>query len=344
MICPIDWGLGHATRSIPIIQELRARGCRVTIASSGPALALLTKEFPDLPAFSLTGYRPFYSSNGSFIGSLFLQIPKFIRTIRAEHQEVEKLILREGIDVVISDNRFGCWSKRVPSIIITHQLRILAPVFLSAMINFMNRRLIRKFSAIWVPDWEGPDGLSGPMVASDGLAVRYIGPLSRLLAIGTFAKKYEVLALISGPEPQREALRNLLQAQIRKSGRPALLVCGLPGQDWTETEGLLTVVSHLPMLELSRAVLESDIVISRSGYSTIMDLAALGGKAIFIPTPGQPEQEYLGRELMAKKIAFCVNQDSFELEEALEQAVHYTGFIQAGKKDYFKKALDSLQL
>ena len=301
------------------------------MASNGSALALLTREFPDLPSFTLTGYRPFYSSKGSFIGSLFWQIPKFIRTIRAEHEEIEKLILREGIDLVISDNRFGCWSKKVPSIIITHQLRILAPVFLSAMINFVNRRLIRKFSAIWVPDWEGTGALSGPMVAADGLTVRYIGPLSRFQAIGPIAKKYEILALISGPEPQRETLRNLLQTQIKKSGRPALIVCGLPDQDLLETE-------------LNRAIAEARIVISRSGYSTIMDLAALGGKAIFIPTPGQPEQEYLGRELMAKKIALCVNQDSFELEEALEQTVHYTGFVPPTEKDYFKKALDSLQL
>src|SRR6185436_6129983 len=152
LVCPLDWGLGHATRVLPVIQELIQRNCDVAVATSGPALALLRKEFPALHYYRITGYEPTYSSSGSLVWSLATQLPKFVRTIRIEHEEIESIVWQDGFQVVISDNRYGCWSTKVPSVIITHQLNILAPSVLSGIVNFVNRLQIRKFSTCWVPD------------------------------------------------------------------------------------------------------------------------------------------------------------------------------------------------
>ena len=349
LICPLDWGLGHATRVLPVIQELIQRNCEVAVATSGPALALLRKEFPDLHYYRITGYEPYYSTSGSLVWSLATQLPKFIRTIRIEHEEIESIVWQDGFEVVISDNRFGCWSEKVPSVMITHQLNIQAPPLLSGIVNFVNRLQIRKFSTCWVPDWDGSNSLAGNLTLADGFPVKYIGPLSRFraadpVATGAMAKKYEILALVSGPEPQRKIFESLLRSQLKKWGRTALLVCGLPEEDGRRTQGPLEEVSHLPAVELNRAILESEIVISRPGYSTIMDLATLGRKAIFVPTPGQPEQEYLGKELMKKKIALCVRQDAFDMERALKKSQQYGGFGPLRRDRLLQKALDELLL
>jgi predicted glycosyltransferase len=200
-----------------------------------------------------------------------------------------------------------------------------------------------------VPDWEGRDSLAGNLTVADGLPVKYIGPLSRFRvadprAAGTVTKKYEILALVSGPEPQRRIFEDLLRSQLKKWGKTAILVCGLPEENRRTAEGGLEEVSHLLSEELKRAILESEIVISRPGYSTIMDLAALGKKAIFIPTPGQTEQEYLGKELMAKKIALCVRQDTFDLERALKRSQRFGGFGPPRPDRLLQKALDELLL
>jgi uncharacterized protein (TIGR00661 family) len=347
LICPLDWGLGHATRVIPIMQELIRRGCEVAVATSGPALSLLKKEFPDLHYYRITGYEPSYSPSGSLIWSLALQLPRFVRTIQIEHEEIESIVWQDGMEVVISDNRYGCWSTAVPSVMITHQLNIQAPRLLSRTVNFVNRLLIGKFQTCWVPDWEGKDSLAGDLSVSNGLPVKYIGPLSRFqvtvpVASGPAAKTYEILALVSGPEPQRKILENLLRVQLKKRGRPALLVCGLPEENIRKAEGSIEEVSHLHSAELNRVIQESEMVISRPGYSTIMDLARLGKKAIFIPTPGQTEQEYLGDSLMAKRIALCVRQDTFDLERALKQSLYYDGFEAYRDDQPLQKALDAL--
>jgi UDP-N-acetylglucosamine transferase subunit ALG13 len=230
---------------------------------------------------------------------------------------------------------------------ITHQLNIKAPLGLSGILNFVNRLQLSKFSMCWVPDREGRESLTGDLSVSDGLPVKYIGPLSRFqatlpAATGEVTKKYEIVAIVSGPEPQRKIFEELLRTQLKNWGRTALLVYGLPEVDERSAEGSLQEVSHLPSVELNRAILESEIVISRPGYSTIMDLARLGKKAIFIPTPGQTEQEYLGSSLMEKRIALCVRQHEFDLERALKQSLYYDGFGPFRQDRLFQKALDEL--
>lgn len=324
LIAPLDWGLGHATRCIPIIKELLSRKCEVQIASSGSSLDLLKKEFPDLKFHSLAPYQPEYSDSIPFVLKIILQLPKFLKTINKEHRQVEGIVLREKIDLIISDNRYGCWNKNVKSVLITHQLTILLSFpwkIFSGIVNHFNQQRISKFDLCWVPDFE--NGLTGKLSHSKKVKRKFIGMLSR------FERKespirFDVLAIASGPEPQRSLLEAKLRERLAKSGLKYFLVKGNLKE---EINQLPNEVTHLASQELNESVCSSDIVICRSGYSSIMDLWKLGKKVIFIPTPGQTEQEYLADELMKKGIAFSQTQDQFDLKEAMEKSKSYSGFV-----------------
>ncbi len=324
VIAPLDWGLGHATRCIPIINEFLNRGCEVQIASSGLALVLLKKEFPELKVHSLWSYHVAYSIRIPFMIGIFFQAPKFLWAIRNEHQQMERIVKMENIDLIISDNRYGCWSAHVPSILITHQVNIrMAPVWkwLERFINYGNHRQIKKFTECWVPDF--PNGITGRMTEPANLKVRFIGMLSRLKKIDT-PIKFDILALISGPEPQRSVFERMLRGQLIRSGLNYFMVKGKPGS--LESGMNANEVNHLTGAALNEAIQSANVIISRSGYTTIMDLCKLGKKAIFIPTPGQTEQEYLADQLESKGIAFFQNQADFDLAFALKESKKHKGF------------------
>jgi uncharacterized protein (TIGR00661 family) len=331
LVAPLDWGLGHATRSIPIIRELQKRGCDVTIASSGDALALLKIEFPDLPFFELASYRVHYSRSIPFIANLFRQLPKFLWTIRKEHEQTERIIKTKKIDFVISDNRFGCWSRVVPTVFITHQPNAQLPPqlkWLQSLTNSMNRVHIKKFTTCWIPDFP-LDRITGDLTAkTHGLDVRWIGMVSRFASSKIITPvKYNYALLISGPEPQRTILEELFRKNMHTLPGKKIMVKGQPhlGREIVQS-GDVDEVGHLQSDELQAVIESSEIIISRSGYTTIMDLAALNKKAFFIPTPGQTEQECLAAELKKRGITFYQEQKDFDLPEALIEMKKYTGF------------------
>src|SRR5690349_9583884 len=165
LVAPLDWGLGHATRCIPIINEFLSQGCEVQIASSGDALVLLKEEFPDLKFHSIVSYGAEYSRSLPFTIKILLQIPKFVRAIKKEHNETQTIVEREKIDLVISDNRYGCWSKEVLSVFIGHQLNLLTPIF-SWLGNYLQRRAIQKFSRCWIPDNEGEKSVADELTST----------------------------------------------------------------------------------------------------------------------------------------------------------------------------------
>lgn len=339
LVCPLDWGLGHATRCIPVIRELISRSHSVSIASNGQALTLLREEFPELSFYQITGYDPVYPVSRHFAWSMAKQVPKILKAIRNEHREIEELTRQQGFGLLISDNRYGCWSSTIPCVFITHQVNLPAPLPFSGIVNAIHHRYIRKFTACWVPDDEGSRSLAGSLSASNGIPVTRIGPLTRFNRYPV-ETRYDLLGLVSGPEPQRQILEDLLQDQFQKSGKRALIVRGLPGKKVQATKGQVGEVNHLSSADLNQAIMEASIVISRPGYSTVMDLAALGKKAVFIPTPGQPEQEYLGHELMRKGVALCVDQDHFDLAAALAESQRFSGFGNTAATDLLKQALD----
>jgi len=323
LIAPLDWGLGHATRCIPVINEFLNQGCEVQIASSGDALILLKKEFPSLKSHQLTSYRAEYSRSLPFMIKIILQLPKFLLVIGREHKEIATLIDQEEIDIVISDNRYGCWSKDIPSVLITHQVNILMSSkwkWMEWIINFGNHWQIRKFATCWVPDFA--DGVTGKM--SDGQEVKStrIGMLSRFERRHA-ELKYEVLAVLSGPEPQRSLLEEKLRLQLAASNLNYFMVLGKPAGSTSCSE---REAGHLNAFQLNELMESARVIVARSGYTTVMDLWKLGKKAIFIPTPGQTEQEYLADKLMKKGIAFSKGQDEFDLQQALRESSAYKGF------------------
>jgi uncharacterized protein (TIGR00661 family) len=343
LVAPLDWGLGHATRCIPIIKKLLAKNIKVLIAGSGDSLSLLRAEFPSIKFFTLPGYEPRYPAGRAMVLTMLKQIPKFFKAVRSEHKTIEKIITDEKIDFVISDNRYGCWSVQVPSVFITHQSNVLMPKrfgWAGGIVRRMNYRYMKKFTWCWVPDMAEQPNLSGDLSSfgklPPGLNVKHIGPLSRFVASDAGVQnKYDITAIFSGPEPQRTILENIVTPQLKSSGLRFFIVRGVTSSNTSADE---TIANFLTSQELQSKIKSSSIILARAGYSTIMDMATLGKKVIFIPTPGQTEQEYLAGQLMNRGIAFSMPQENFNLQLALRESQRFTGF-NAGKTD--DQALDS---
>lgn len=329
LVAPLDWGLGHATRCIPIIHQLMSRGCKVSIAGNGASLQLLRNEFPHLTFFQLPSYQVHYGHHGSLIFSLFTQLPNFIRAMRKEHQVLKRIITEQHIDRVISDNRYGCWSKKVKSVLITHQLSIQMPASLrwvGGIVNYFNRRQIQKFDSCWIPD-DPSYSLAGALTESN-IAKKFIGFLSRFSKANYFEKKYRVLAIVSGPEPERSVFEQLVLKQLQSLDVPSAMVCGLPAENPQKQEAHgVKLYNHVPSEKMQELIQRSEVIVCQSGYSTLMDLIALKkDKIILVPTPGQTEQEYLAKSLADRKLAVWQARKDFTLVQAITNTSALHGF------------------
>ncbi len=317
LVAPLNWGLGHATRSIPIIKELLAQNVEVLLASDGRSYELLKFEFPDLKLFKLTPYDVIYSRE-SMIFNIAAQLPKILVAIYQEHKSFSKIIHSEHIDGIISDNRFGCYNSKVFSVYLTHQLNIKVPLRPVEMFTrLVNRKIIDRFDECWIPDYPGKGNISGELSKPDKIRnSKFIGALSRFQCY-ELPIKYDILALLSGPEPQRTIFENLVKVQLKNLPFKCIIVQGKTEIEEISVDGNVEIVSHLKEKELNDLIASSNIIISRSGYSTIMDLIQLKKRAIIVPTPGQTEQEYLAEKLYKRKIFFTQTQKEFEIATAL---------------------------
>ena len=329
LVAPLDWGLGLATRCVPLIKELLRQNCTVLLAASGRGKALLQQEFPALPMLHLPGYEIEYAASGWGLAvKIVAQIPKLFDAIKEEQAWLQKVVAEQRIDAVISDNRYGLFHPQVRSVLMTHQLCIKVPLKLAEdLLQETVYQYINRFHECWVPDAEGEPNLAGDLSHPQNLPsipVFYTGPLSRFAAQTTTEEDY-LLVLLSGPEPQRSLLEQRLVEDLKGYTGPVVLVRGLPGleEEMTVAENV-TVFHHLPAAELEAVVRKASMVISRSGYSTVMDLSALQKRSILIPTPGQTEQEYLARHLMKQNLAFCVEQNKFRLKQVLAMASQFS--------------------
>lgn len=323
LVAPLDWGLGHATRCIPIISQLLKAGHDVYIAAEGKTKALLEQEFPAVQFLVLRGYKVNYGRHEwGLMVNIFFQIPKILAAIKKENRWLKDAVDKYGFDVVISDNRYGLHHPKIHSVFITHQLIIKSPIF-QKRLQKINYSYINKFDECWIPDYDSTPSLAGDLSHPDlkpQTLVKYIGPLSRFKFESQESNKH-LLVLLSGPEPQRTLLEEKILAQLKSFQQPVVLVRGLPGNaSLPAARGLVTIVNHLPGKELNVLINEANLVIARAGYSTIMDLMALQKKSILIPTPGQTEQEYLADYLMKNGLAFCVAQKDFDLEKAIDSS------------------------
>ena len=330
LVAPLNWGLGHATRCIPIIKALVEAGHQPYIASDGVALALLQKEFPDLPSFELPSYKITYAEKGkNFKIKMIWDSPKVVKAMANEKKAVKKLIKEHQLEGIISDNRLGAYSKKVPSVFITHQLNVLSGNT-TWMSSKAHQKIIRKYDACWVPDVKGKPNLTGKLghLKKEKFTVEYLGPLSRFERQET-EFVYDLMVLLSGPEPQRTLLENKILSELKSFSGNVLFVKGKIETEQTNEQlktdtGRIALYNFMQSQELQQALNKSSKVLCRSGYTTVMDLAKLEKKAFFIPTPGQYEQEYLAKRLQKQGLVPFCTQEDFKLEQ-LERIDEYEG-------------------
>jgi UDP-N-acetylglucosamine:LPS N-acetylglucosamine transferase len=322
LVAPLEWGLGHATRCIPIIKELIDNKCQVFIAAEGATYSLLKEEFPNATFLPLIGYRMKYSRKKFFLPwKILIQFPKMIFTIYREHQWVKQIVKKYKIDAVISDNRFGMYYNKITSIYITHQLLIkTGNSFTENIAQRIHYHFINKYNECWIPDFK-VNGLAGELSHPKFLPekIKYLGALSRFEYYPA-EKKYDLLISISGPEPQRTIFEKQLLKELKSFNVSVLFVRGLPGnnEELNFENHFVEIKNHLSAKQLNDAILQSDTIISRCGYTTVMDFVKLHKKAILIPTPGQTEQEYLAKYLKEKKMFYTVSQKDFVLQNAIQ--------------------------
>jgi uncharacterized protein (TIGR00661 family) len=353
LIVPLDWGLGHATRCIAVIRQLQQTGSEVIVASSGEQLILLKKEFPDLTFIPLKGYNVRYSKKKRWLQfKILIQTPKILLSIRREHEWLKKVISELRIDAVISDNRYGLHTQNVPCVFVTHQLRINAPYrWLENFIQKINYSFINRYTECWVPDFESKVNIAGSLSHPSKMPlvpIKYIGPLSRFeLNDDKSEKKYEYLFILSGPEPQRTIFEKKILNIISLLNKNCFVVRGKPGgNELINGFKKCVIANHLATNELQNVLNESEFVISRCGYTTIMEILSLRKKSILIPTPGQTEQEYLAKHLMKQNWCYSCQQDDdllFHINKAKEFEYQFPSFETNYLKQIVQSFLQKLQ-
>ena len=315
LVAPLNWGLGHATRSIPIIRHYLAQGDEVVLGGDGESILLLKQTFPDLRVIDLPSLELRYTLDQQQRGFYFRALWKLIRFTIADHYYLRKALAIEHFDLIISDNRFGFFSHQVRSVYITHQLYPILPQRLrlfQPLSRAVHACIYKRYDEIWVPDYDDTDNnLSGALSHGHRFdkKVKYIGPLSRF----TFSEgistpnpsnlKYPIVAVLSGLEPQRTLFEQELLERFRENTTPVLIVRGKIGGPRCKTSvGSVTMIPYISDSELLLLLLQAEKIIARSGYTTIMDLKTLDllAKAELHPTPGQSEQEYLATHIASR--------------------------------------------
>ena len=326
LIAPLNWGLGHATRCIPIINALITHQFEPIIASDGIALSLLKKEFPDITCLDLPSYDIMYPKNGKHFKLKMLQSsPKMAKAIKAEKKAVASIIETYQIDGIISDNRLGVYNKKVPCNFITHQLQVLSgnTTWLSTKLH---QKIIKRFQECWVPDNLGEINLSGKLGHTPmyDIPVKYIGPLSRFCK-EDLPIKYDVMVFLSGPEPQRTLFENKLLAEFKNYKGKVVFIKGvIENEQHISEEKNMLIYNYMTSSQLEQTINESALVVSRSGYTTLMDLTKLSKSAFFVPTPGQFEQEYLAERLTTLGFVASCKQEDFTIKK-LDEVSKYKG-------------------
>jgi uncharacterized protein (TIGR00661 family) len=329
LLVPLNWGLGHATRLIPVIKILLNNGAEVYIACSPVHMALLSMEFDNLKILHLPFLKIRLNKSTNQIFKIIWQVPAFLFQIYSEYRALKKLLIKQHIDIVISDNCYGLWNRKVYSIFITHQLSIKLPKrirLIEKPVNQINHWFIRKFDTCWIPDFEDDSALAGELSHLRKLKSNmvYIGPLSRFYhsknqtVKSIKSKSNQILFIISGPEIQRTLFETIIKTEIDhlKKEYTCIVVRGFP----TSTDNDLPTgwYNHVPGNVLENFILQSEFIVCRPGYSTVMDLTALRKMAIVVPTPGQTEQEYLAKYLGSKGLFCCQDQDKMNISSGIE--------------------------
>ena len=332
-ISPLDWGLGHATRCISLIHALESLDYKVYIATEGKHEAILREAFPNAVFLHIKGYRIWYTrARALLIPAIIVQIPKIIKAVINEYFWLKRTAKQYSFDLIISDNRFGFFHKEIASVFITHQLELQTPFAWSTRLNqIITYAFINKYAACWVADMLPPNNLSGVLANPKQVPntrLWYMHCLSRLIeeqevaeGIALNAKTNLFLGIVSGPEPQRTLLENILWEEGNALDEKFVLIAGLPDNNgYHKKTERGTLYHHLNGAALKNQIHQAEFIICRGGYTTLMELIPFQKKLIFIPTPGQTEQEYLGKYWEHKKWAICFSQSEFNLKDAINKA------------------------
>ena len=323
LIAPLNWGLGHATRCIPLVRQYLEQGDEVVLAGDGDSLLLLQRHFPQLRVIHLPSLELRYSANDQQRGFYLRAIPALLRFTIADHYYLRQQLAIEHFDLIISDNRFGLFTRQTRCVYITHQLYVRLPRRLrifQPLARAVHACIIKRYHEVWVPDYADKEhNLAGALCHGGCLddQVKYIGPLSRFASSEGTPKElrrnseetpkpsnapvaenteYSVVAILSGLEPQRSIFERAILERYANTSEKVLLVRGKVAEAQTKiSRNNITIVASLSDQALLDAMEQATTIIARSGYSMIMDLAVLGllHKAELHPTPGQSEQEYL---------------------------------------------------
>ena len=308
LIAPLNWGLGHATRCIPLIRQYLEQGDEVVLGGDGESLLLLQRHFPQLRVIQLPSLELRYTANDQQRGFYLRAIPALLRFTIADHYYLRQQLAIEHFDLIISDNRFGLFTRQTRCVYITHQLYVRLPRRLrifQPLARALHACVFKRYHEVWVPDYASMENsLAGELCHGGGFDsyVKYIGPLSRFTSSEGTPKElrrnseYSVVAILSGLEPQRSIFEQAILERYANTPDKVLIVRGKVAEAQTKiSRNNITMVASLSDQALLEATEQATTIIARSGYSTIMDLAVLGllHKAELHPTPGQSEQEYL---------------------------------------------------
>ncbi|NOR87279.1 MAG: hypothetical protein GQ527_06690 [Bacteroidales bacterium] len=347
LVSPLDWGLGHATRIVPLLRYLQKQDHQLIIGVNEATSDFLRDHFPKAIFHFIPSYQISYSKTGSSF-SLLKLIPNIIKAKRKESRWVKEYIKDQAVDLIISDSRFGFRHSLIPSVIISHQLNLQYPKaisFLGQIAQKINKKWLSSFDHIWVPDSKD-HYLSGNLSIHKSLNISFIQSQSRLYPtqkanpIGT---DY-ILCILSGPEPQRSNLENIIISQAESLKKQLVIVGGQPQKsvDQYEIKNII-YFNHLQDDRMSNFIQNASVVISRSGYSSIMDYYTIGCRQLFfIPTPGQTEQIYLAQRMKDLGIGDFEIQSKFNLEKVLMRQKTWKGFRSyVASKDVFDDLISS---
>lgn len=300
LVAPLDWGLGHATRCIPIIETLLEEGAEVIVMGSRQVCERVKQAFPQLKYQQEDLYVPVYSRILPAWAKIAVQLPKLLYSEQMSYARLQMLVKQEKIDLIISDNRYYCYSDTCLNILITHQLNPLPPACFSFSRTLVEKKiadLCDGFDEIWIPDVNKNRPLSGKLSMNKRLTkkIKFCGILSRFApdAIVQEQRNYDLL-ILSGPAPQPEALYLHVSQLYANSNRELKVISyyNLP------EKSRVRIYMQPDQIEFEELIVHASNIICRSGYSTIMDLLTLNKRALLIPTPGQTEQEYLSKHLI----------------------------------------------
>lgn len=346
----MHWGLGHAMRIVPIVQQLHENGCTIFIAASSTLISLLKEECPYATFIDDNSVEIKYGATSiSTTVKLISQLPTLLKQIKQEQLLIKQWVKTYGIDFIISDNRYGLYHAEVPSIFITHQLNIQF-LFGKKIIKKINERLISNFWGCWVPDNADKNNRVGGILTESNflkLKINYIGLLSRFARAVTKNPEQvnkQLLFILSGPEPQRTIFENKIINEVRLHKVDGILVRGSNVINDNLDKNLFVSCIDFANATLLKTLIEnSNIIVCRAGYSSIMDLISLQKSALLVPTPGQNEQVYLSKYLTNKKWFYSETQQQFSLQN-INKVNDYEPIIIENKPfDFYQLVLKTKQ-